>query len=90
MSLARLTITRRMLSVCAAGSDSTEQGFDCMLEYLYTSHVQGATDGVVVMDKVHATLQAAGFFGLPKLAEAVRHWIKTLGISYLLEQGQGS
>ena len=52
--------------------------------------MQGATDGAVVMDKVHASLQAAGFFGLPKLAEAVRNWLNTLGLSHMIDQQRES
>ena len=64
-----------------AGTDFTPQGFDAILEYLYTSAVKGATEGRYDLPKMQVTVKAAGFFGLSKLAERVKMWAQASGIS---------
>ena len=63
------------------GSDFTVEGFEAVLEYLYTSAVRGATEGEYSLTKMQVTVQAADFFGLPKLAEAVTRWSSCCGIN---------
>ena len=62
------------------GSDFTVEGFEAVLEYLYTTAVQGATEGEYNLTRMHAVRQAADFFGLPKLADAVTSWAGACGI----------
>jgi hypothetical protein len=60
--------------------DFSELGFECVLQYYYTASVQGATCGAVDIDKLQATLQAAQFFGLDKLAAAAKEFVKASGV----------
>jgi BTB/POZ domain len=60
--------------------DFSELGFECMLQYYYTASVQGATYGMVDTDRLQATLQAAQFFGLDKLAAAAKDFAKASGV----------
>ena len=68
-------------AVTETGTDFTPQGFDAMLEYLYTSAVEGATERRYNVPKMQSTLKAAGFFGLPKLAEKVNNWAEASGLA---------
>ena len=67
------------------GDDFTEAGFACVIEYLYTSAVQGATEGSFNLDKVQAAVQAANFFGMPKMAADCEAWATACGISQVHE-----
>jgi BTB/POZ domain len=58
-----------------AGVDFTEQGFDSVMEYLYTARVDGATTGLVDLDAVHSALQAAQYFNLGSLTQAVQQFV---------------
>jgi BTB/POZ domain len=55
-------------AVCA-GSDFTEEGFECIVSFLYTGSVDGVTTGVLDATKLAAALQAADHFKL----DALRH-----------------
>ena len=65
----------------STGSDFTVEGFEAVLEYLYTSAVQGATEGEYNLIKMHTVRQAADFFGLSKLADAVTRWARECGVN---------
>jgi Ankyrin repeats (3 copies) len=60
--------------------DFSELGFECVLQYYYTAIIQGATYGMVDTDRLQATLQAAQFFGLDKLAAAAKEFAKASGV----------
>jgi hypothetical protein len=62
------------------GIDFSELGFECVLQYYYTTIIQGATYGAVDIDKLKATLQAAQFFGLDKLAAAAKQFAQASGV----------
>jgi hypothetical protein len=57
-----------------AGVDFTEQGFYSVMD-LYTARVDSATTGLVDLAKVHNTLQAAQYFSLDSLTQAVQHFV---------------
>ena len=50
-----------------------------MVEYLYTSAVQGATAGSFSVAKVQSAVQAANFFGMPKMAFDCQAWAAARG-----------
>jgi BTB/POZ domain len=58
-----------------ADVDFTEQGFDSVMEYLYTARVNSATTGLVDLAKVHSILQAAQYFSLDSLTHAVQQFV---------------
>jgi hypothetical protein len=58
----------------------SEQGFDSMMEFLYTGAVQGVTVGQLDIDKLQAALQAAEFFHLNALAQDAQHWAALCGV----------
>eukprot|EP00953_Heterococcus_sp_UTEX-ZZ885_P012339 7073-Heterococcus_DN1.PRE.1 len=58
----------------------SEQGFDSMMEYLYTGAVQGVTVGQLDIDRLQAALQAAEFFHLDALAQDAQHWATLCGV----------
>ena len=64
----------------SVGSDFTVEGFEAVLEYLYTTAVQGSTEGEYNLMQMHAVRQAADFFGLPNLGNAVIRWASACGI----------
>ena len=49
------------------------------MEYLYTTEIQGATAGGFDLAKVQATLQAASYFGMPKMAADCQAWATQCG-----------
>eukprot|EP00953_Heterococcus_sp_UTEX-ZZ885_P025369 13788-Heterococcus_DN1.PRE.2 len=55
-------------------SDFTEQGFDCVMEYLYTAKVDNVTYGFIDKDKFRAALQCADFLGVVGLDESANEW----------------
>jgi BTB/POZ domain len=57
------------------GVDFTEQGFDSVMEYLYTARVDSATTGLVDLGKVQSVLQAAQYFSLDSLTQAVQQFV---------------
>jgi BTB/POZ domain len=57
-----------------ANIDFTEQGFDSVLEYMYTARVDSATTGLIDLAEVHTTLQAAQYFSLDSLTQAVQQF----------------
>lgn len=75
------------------GDDFDEVGFEAVIEYLSTGHVEGATNGSIhkvtpdgpgdslqaVGKHAIATHRAAGFFGLPRLQGMVRIWLEANG-----------
>jgi BTB/POZ domain len=72
-----MTLIDLLLHACytAAGVDFTEQGFDSVMEYLYTARVESATTGLVDLAVVHTTLQAAQYFSLNSLTHAVQQFV---------------
>jgi len=74
--------TQRIILSCSylcallllAGSDFTEAGFDAMLEWLYTSAVQGVTWGQTDTKLQKCALQAADFFGLSVFKAGIESW----------------
>ena len=76
-SLYRVSRVCLLLSI---DSDFTVEGFEAVLEYLYTSGVEGASDGKYSIAKMEATVQAADFFGLPKLISRVKKWAALCGL----------
>jgi ankyrin repeat protein len=60
--------------------DFSISGFECVLQYYYTASVQGATSGAADIDKLQATLQAAQFFGLDRLAAAAKEFAQASGV----------
>jgi hypothetical protein len=64
-----------------AGSDFTEQGFDCVIEYVYTAAVAGVTYGHLDSDKLQAALQAAQYFALDALTDDAVKWAKLHGVA---------
>jgi hypothetical protein len=65
---------------CYAGVAFSEQGFDSLMEYLYTGAVQGVTVGQLDIDRLQAALQAAEFFHLDALAQDAQHWATLCGV----------
>jgi hypothetical protein len=68
--------------VCTyTGNDFDEAGFTAVIEYYYAASIEGVTRGLLCIDKVQSTLQAAHFFGLDKLSKQVQAWVKHCGMS---------
>eukprot|EP00953_Heterococcus_sp_UTEX-ZZ885_P017904 10014-Heterococcus_DN1.PRE.3 len=67
------------------GSDFTEEGFECILEYVYTSAVRGVTHGALDCDKLQATLQAAQYFNADILDSVARKWAEQCGVTIATE-----
>jgi hypothetical protein len=63
------------------GNDFDEAGFAAVIEYYYAASIEGVTRGLLSVDKVQATLQAAHYFGLDKLSKQVQDWVKHCGLS---------
>eukprot|EP00752_Nemacystus_decipiens_P005399 g4895.t1 len=72
------------------GDDFDRDGFEAVLEYLYTGQVVGATCGNIhgggslaktqeVGAHAVASHRAAAFFGLPRLQRMIRAWLKENG-----------
>jgi hypothetical protein len=53
------------------GEDFTTEGFEFMIQYLYSGSVTGVTTGVLSADKAAVALQAADFFGVTALRRAI-------------------
>jgi hypothetical protein len=62
------------------GMAFTEQGFDSMLEYLYTGAVHGVTEGHIDIDKLQASLAVAEFFHVDALARDAYEWANICGV----------
>jgi hypothetical protein len=62
------------------GTDFTEQGFDCTIEFLYAAGVKGVTYGALDTDRARATLQAAQHFGLDTLSYRIKKWAEQCGM----------
>jgi BTB/POZ domain len=69
------------ITVSLTGSDFTEEGFECIMEYVYTSAVRGVTYGVLDCDKLLATLQAAQYFNIDALDTAARKWAEQFDVT---------
>jgi hypothetical protein len=63
------------------GAKFTEEGFDSVMEYVYTSAVTDVTHGVLNVDKLKATLQAAKYFNPQELHTAARKWAQQCGFA---------
>jgi hypothetical protein len=63
------------------GSDFDETGFECAIEHYYAATVQSVTKGMLDIDKLQSTLQAAQFFSLNKLAAEAKHWAAVCGVT---------
>jgi BTB/POZ domain len=72
-----MTLIDVLLHACYTTTDTdfTEQGFDSVMEYLYTARVESATTGLVDLAVVHTTLQAAQYFSLDSLPQAVQQFV---------------
>ena len=60
--------------LCDGDAGFTELGFECIVEFLHTGHVQGVTQGFLDADRVQAVMQAADFFGLHALTSRAHAW----------------
>jgi hypothetical protein len=67
-------------SLRRAGIAFNEQGFDCVMEYLFTGAVQGVTAGRLDVDKLQAALLAAEFFHVDALAQDAQYWAALSGV----------
>jgi hypothetical protein len=63
-----------------SGIAFSEQGFDSMMEYLYTGAVPGVTAAYMDISKVQASLVAAEFFGVGALARDAHEWAAICGV----------
>jgi hypothetical protein len=63
------------------GNDFTEEGFGCVIEYLYTTAVVGVTYSCLDSDKLQAALQAAQYFALDGLTSAAVKWAALHGVA---------
>jgi hypothetical protein len=63
------------------GNDFTEEGFGCVIEYLYTTAVVGVTYSCLDSDKLQAALQAAQYFALDGLTSAALKWAALHGVA---------
>jgi hypothetical protein len=67
-------------SLRRAGIAFSEQGFDSVMEYLYTGVVQDVTVGRLDVDKLQAVLLAAEFFHVDALAQDAQYWAALSGV----------
>jgi predicted RecA/RadA family phage recombinase len=72
-------------AAATAGTDFTVDGFKCVLEYLYTGAVTAVTiinsNSSVDASKLRHTVQAAGYFNMPKLRAAALQSADAAGIA---------
>jgi hypothetical protein len=67
--------------VLYTGNDFTEEGFDCVIQYVYSGMLNGVTIGLLDTDKAAAALQAADFLGLTALRQATEAFAQQCGAS---------
>eukprot|EP00953_Heterococcus_sp_UTEX-ZZ885_P009224 5456-Heterococcus_DN1.PRE.4 len=63
------------------GNDFTQEGFECIIQYVYGGLVSGVTVGLLDTDKAAVALQAADFFGLTALRQATEQFAQRCGAS---------
>jgi hypothetical protein len=74
------TLPLVLLCCLCTGITFSEQGFDSMLEYLYTGSVPGVTEGNIDIDKLQASLVAAEFFNVDALRSDAYEWANICGV----------
>jgi hypothetical protein len=57
-----------------------EQGFDSIMEFLYTGVVQGVTVGRLNFTRLQAAVLAAEFFHVDALAHDAQAWAAVCGV----------
>jgi hypothetical protein len=57
------------LMLCFAGIAFNEQGFDSVMDHLYTGTIEGVTVGCLDINKLHAAVLAAEFFHVDALTQ---------------------
>jgi hypothetical protein len=57
------------------------RGFDCVMEYLYTTKVRDVTYGIINKARVKAALQCAKYLGVLGLHERATEWAEQCGIN---------
>jgi hypothetical protein len=75
-----VTLVCSTCSLFRVGIAFNEQGFDSMMEYLYTGAVQGVTLGQLNVDKLQSALLAAEFFHVDALAQDAQYWAALCGV----------
>jgi hypothetical protein len=60
--------------------DFTEQGFDCVMEFLHTAKVRNVTCDAIDTVKLKAAVQCAEFLGVLGLDESANEWAKQCGV----------
>ena len=68
-------------SLCDTGDDFTEAGFDCVMEYVYTSTVAEVLHGTIDPNKLQYTVQAARFSGISSLVTKALAYAVTQEVS---------
>jgi hypothetical protein len=81
LTLTIVLTTSTALMLCCAGIAFNEQGFDSVMEYVYTGAVQGVTVGRLNIDKVQAALLAAELFHVDALAQDAQDWAAWCGVA---------
>jgi hypothetical protein len=80
-----LTHCRTYLRCCICnsltGNDFTQEGFECIIQYVYGGLVSGVTVGLLDTDKAAVALQAADFFGITALRQATEQFAQRCGAS---------
>jgi hypothetical protein len=66
--------------VTTADSDFTERGFNCVMEYLYTTKVRNVTCDTINKGKLRAAVQCAEFLGVGGLDVAAYTWAKQCSV----------